>query len=229
MASISISGGASPSVAVYGKALNATVALGSGSGHDTINLGLGNDTIVQTGQATTVGSGSLGSSSITGGTLGEVQTTLHNALTDVSGVTTGVGLYGGAVSTVIGGALDEVTTFAQNTLKDTRTDLSGVFSGVSQDVATITGGTGGDSLAGGAGKNVFEFLSGDAGGHHTITNFVSQDQLYVDGYSLSYLAAQHDISVQGGNTFINIDGGKTSIELKGFTGLNSSEIVTHKS
>jgi len=227
LASISISGGASPSVAVYGKTLNATVALGTGSGHDTINLGLGNDTIVQTGQAT-VGSGSLGSSSITGGTLGEVQTTLQNAGTDVSGVTHGVGLYGGAVTTVIGGALDEIQTFAQNTVKDTRTDLSGVFSGVSQDVATITGGAGGDTLTGGAGKNVFEFLSSEAGGHHTITNFVSQDQLYVDGYSLSYLAAQHDISVQGGNTFINIDGGKTSIELKGFTGLNSSEIVTHK-
>jgi Ca2+-binding RTX toxin-like protein len=228
LASISISGGASPSVAVYGKNLSLTAALGSSSGHDTINLGLGNDTIVQTGQAT-VGSGSFGSSSITGGTLGEVQTTLQNAGTDVSGVTHGVGLYGGAVSTVIGGALDEIQTFAQNTLKDTRTDLSGVFSGVKQDVATITGGTGGDTLTGGAGKNVFEFLSSEAGGHHTITNFVSQDQLYVNGYSLSYLAAQHDISVQGGNTFINIDGGKTSIELKGFTGLNSSEIVTHKS
>jgi Ca2+-binding RTX toxin-like protein len=158
-----------------------------------------------------------------------VQTTLQNAGTDVSGVTHGVGLYGGAVSTVIGGALDEIQTFAQNTVKDTRTDLSGVFSGVSQDVATITGGAGGDTLTGGAGKNLFEFLSADSGGAHTITNFVSQDQLYVNGYSLSYLAAQHDISVQGGNTFINIDGGKTSIELKGFTGLNSSEIVTHKS
>jgi hypothetical protein len=52
--------------------------------------------------------------------------------------------------------------------------------------------------------------------------------MYVEGYSLSYLQSHHDISTQGGNTYISIDGGKTSIELKGFTGLNSSEITTHK-
>jgi hypothetical protein len=50
----------------------------------------------------------------------------------------------------------------------------------------------------------------------------------VDGYSLSYLQAHHDISSQGGNTYISIDGGKSSIELKGISSLTNSESVIHK-
>lgn len=252
MANISISGGTSPSVAVYGKNLGVTAGLGIDSvgaanvntsvkigalsttgfseslnplaGVDTINLGSGSDTIVPTGQAT-VG-GILGNAFETGSaTLGNTfetaGVTTANARTDVSGVLGGAKM---DVATVIGGALDDVRTTAQNG----KTDLSGVFSGVKAYENAIVGTAGVDTLTGGAGKNVFEFLGADAGGQHTITNFVSSDQMYVEGYSLSYLQSHHDISTQGGNTYINLDGGKTTIELTGVSGLNSSEITTHK-
>jgi hypothetical protein len=239
LASISIAGGTSPTVAVYGGNLGATAGLGSDSvgsvqvggtvslgnlsqlnGNDTINLGSGSDTIVQSGQATVSGAfnTAMTDASVAGG---EAQTTLGNVGTSLSGVTAGVQAQ---AATVIGGALDTATVTAQNTTAS----LAGVFSGVKADVTAILGSSGVDTLTGGAGNTVFEFLGADAGGQHTITNFVSTDQLYVEGYSLSYLQANNDISTQGGNTYINIDGGKTSIELKGITNLNSSEITTHK-
>ncbi len=65
-------------------------------------------------------------------------------------------------------------------------------------------------------------------GDNAITNFVSANPMSVDGYSLSYLQAHHDISSQGGNTYISIDGGKSSIELKGISSLTNSESVIHK-
>ena len=64
------------------------------------------------------------------------------------------------------------------------------------------------------------------GGQHVIKNFVSGDQLYIEGYSLS--ALQSDISTHGGNTYISIDGGKTTIELEGVTHLKASDITTNK-
>jgi len=249
LASISIAGGTSPTVAVYGKNLGLTAGLGTdtvgsvqvsgtasvgnlsqlsvnqgvglpATGNDTINLGSGSDTIVQSGQATVSSAFNTATTyaSIAGG---EAQTTLGNVGTEVSGVTSGVQA---EAATIIGGALDSATVTAQNT----NASLTGVFSGVNADSNAILGTAGVDSLTGGAGQNVFEFLAENAGGQHTITNFVSTDQLYVEGYSLAYLQANNDISTQGGNTYISIDGGKTSIELKGFTGLNSSEITTHK-
>jgi Ca2+-binding RTX toxin-like protein len=93
---------------------------------------------------------------------------------------------------------------------------------------TFVGGSGQDTMTGSGKHNVFEFLKSESGGQHVITNFVSGDQLYVEGHSLSYLQAHHDITVSGGNTYISIDGGKTMIELKGFTGLHNSDITTHK-
>jgi hypothetical protein len=249
LASISIAGGTSPTVAVYGKGLGLTLGLGSDSvgslhvgttvslgnltplglnvnlqlptaGNDTINLGSGSDTIVQSGQATVSSAFNtlMTDASVAGG---EVQTTLGNAGAVVSGILGGVQA---EAATVIGGALDTATVTAQNT----NASLAGVFSGVKADVNAILGSTGVDTLTGGSGQNVFEFLGADAGGQHTISNFVSTDQLYVEGHSLSYLLANNDISTQGGNTYINLDGGKTSIELKGITTLNSSEITTHK-
>jgi hypothetical protein len=190
------------------------------AGNDTINLGSGSDTIVQSGQATVGGAFNtvMTDATVAGG---EAQTTLGNAGSVVSGVTGGVQA---DAATVIGGALATANVTAQNT----NASLAGVFSGVKADVKAIVGSSGVDTLTGGSGHNVFEFLGADAGGQHTITNFVSTDQLYVEGYSLSYLQANNDISTQGGNTYINIDGGKTSIELKGITNLNSSEITTHK-
>jgi hypothetical protein len=86
-----------------------------------------------------------------------------------------------------------------------------------------------DSAIGGAGSNVFEFLSGQHDGQHVITNFVSgQDKLYLEGYSLSYLQQHGEINSHGGNTYISLDSGKTTIELKGVSSLHSSDITTHK-
>ncbi len=242
MANISITGGTSPSVAVYGNNLGVSAGIGSDSvgnttvggslsaaglntltindsikslsalGVDTINLGSGADSIVQSGQATVANAFSTTS------------VTLANTATSLNGVLGGAKADTSAVATVIGGALDEARVTAQNG----RTDVSGVFSGVKTDAATVLGGTGVSTLTGGTGSTLFEFLGNETGGQSTITNFVSTDKMYVEGYSLSYLQSHHDISTQGGNTYISIDGGKTSIELKGFTGLNSSEITTHK-
>ena len=95
------------------------------------------------------------------------------------------------------------------------------------------GGSGHDTMTGGKGSNLFQFLSTAQGGveHGTtiISNFVAKDQLYLEGNSLASLNAAHDITISGGNTYIKLDGGTTTIELKGFTGLTNSEITqSHK-
>jgi len=90
---------------------------------------------------------------------------------------------------------------------------------------TFVGGSGYDTMTGGAGRNLFEFIQSAAGGQHVITNFVSgQDQLYLEGYSLSYLQSHHDITVSGGNTYISLDGGKTTVELQGITSLKGTDV-----
>lgn len=93
---------------------------------------------------------------------------------------------------------------------------------------TFVGGSGHDTMIGGTGHNLFEFLKSYAGGHHVITNFVHGDKLYLEGHSLHYLESHNDITTKDGNTYIKLDHGKTTIELKGFTGLDSSDITHHK-
>lgn len=95
---------------------------------------------------------------------------------------------------------------------------------------TFMGGSGQSMMTGGTGHNLFEVAGfSGIGGTDVITNFVSgNDQLYLEGQSLAYLQSQHDISTSGGNTLIKLDGGQTTVELKGFTSLASSDITTHK-
>jgi hypothetical protein len=60
------------------------------------------------------------------------------------------------------------------------------------------------------------------GGQHVLTNFVAgEHSLQVDTHSLSYLQKPADVSSHGGSTYIKMDGGHTTIELK-------SDIHTHK-
>jgi hypothetical protein len=239
LANISITGGTSPSIGVYLNNLGTSAGVGvdtvgstnvSGTvtvansttalsesikplGVDTINLGSGSDTIVATGQASVASvfnNALLDGQTLVGNTGTTAGVTVANARTDVA--------------TVIGGALDTAKVTAQNGI----TDVSGVFSGVKADVKAVAGTAGLDTMSGGAARSTLASLGSDATSQHTIGNFVSGAPLVVDGYSLSYLAAHPDVSTQGGNTVISIDGGKTSIELKGFTGLSGSESTTHK-
>lgn len=91
---------------------------------------------------------------------------------------------------------------------------------------TFVGGSGHETMIGGSGHDIFQFHEGQAGGQHVIENFVSgQDQLFIEGHSLDYLQSHHDVSTSGGNTFITIDGGKTTIELQGVTSLKASDVT----
>jgi serralysin len=169
------------------------------SGHDTINLGSGNDTIVELGKATV--NGAFGSVTVSGGVLTTAQ--LNDGTHQVTALLGNATLAGGfGPSELVGGLGND----------------------------TFVGGTGSDTMVGGFGTNLFEFLSGsgNAGGHHVINNFVSgQDQLYIEGQSLSYLQSQGDVTSHGGSTYISLSDG-TTIQLKGVAHLNSSDVTTHK-
>ena len=174
-------------------------------GTDTINLGKGQYTVWEQGHATVTGA--FGSATISGGTL-EIQ---GHHVTEEIAVNGKMTLLGGSANTefVAGGGY---------------TVMKG---GTGND--TFVGGSGHDTMIGGSGHDLFEFLKQQQGGHHVIENFVSgQDQLYLEGHSLSWLQSQHDIHSSGGNTFISLDGGKTMIELEGVSTLSSSDVTTHK-
>lgn len=178
-------------------------------GHDTITLGTGADTIFEHGQATVYGAG--GSATITGGQLDVINT--HCGIHELAAMS--------GNATLIGG--DQTNRFIAGTGSVV------MQGGSSLGTDTFIGGSGHDTMTGGGHHNLFEFLTNEKGGQTVITNFVSgQDQLYVEGRSLSYLTQHHDISTSGGNTFITIDGGATTIELKGITSLGSSDVTTHK-
>jgi Ca2+-binding RTX toxin-like protein len=203
-------GGGQDSIAMYegGKVFEHGI-----HGHDTIDWGSGKLTVNVQGQATVYGSEApgkfdLGLATIHGGEF-KVSYSSESGLkeTAVSGKMT---LMGGRAPTEFVGGTGKTVMIGSN----------------AND--TFVGGSGSDTMTGGTKHNLFEFLSSEAGGKHVITNFVSTDKLYIEGHTLSYLQSHGDISTHDGNTYITIDGGKTTIELKGFTGLNSHEITTHK-
>jgi Ca2+-binding RTX toxin-like protein len=181
-----IAGDGNDSVAIHGLG---NIAVGSGndtlnlytggvinqtgsSGHDTINIGHGFDTIVEQGQATVQGSttyggypSTFGSATIDGGTLeiGRTHATLFGPEIAVDIAVSGnVTLLGSAASTEFVGG----------------TGSSDFIGG--SGASTFVGGSGFDTLTGGTGSNVFEFLHSEAGGQHVITNFVAGDKLYIE-------------------------------------------------
>jgi len=244
---VSISGGGKASVSVYGP--HSTVYAGSGNdsiyvhgkdgyvsvgggsdkvwlyeggqftesgagGHDTIDWGSGPLSVDVQGQATVHGSESynkfdIGLATIHGGDFKVSYSFATGDLTEtaVSGKMTLMG--GRAPTEFIGGT--------------GKTDMIG-----SHANDTFVGGSGSDTMTGGTAGNLFEFLKSEAGGHHVITNFVAGDKLYIEGHSLSYLESHNDVHTAGGNTYISTDGGKTLIELKGFTGLSDTDVTNHK-
>jgi Ca2+-binding RTX toxin-like protein len=209
-------------------------------GHDTINLGSGNDTIYEQGNATVqglssmngipgrfdhggwfrnpygapLGSSTFGSATIAGG---ELQVLHSNGVTEDMAVSGKMTLVGGQAATeFIGGSGSTVMRGGSG--NDTFVGGSGstvMRGGSGSD--TFVGGSGHDTMVGGSGHNVFEFLASEQGGQHVITNFVSSDQLDVEGQSLQYMWSHNEITTRDGNTYISVDGGKTTVELQGVT------------
>jgi RTX calcium-binding nonapeptide repeat (4 copies) len=199
-------GGGSDTISLSGNGVINETGYG---GHDTINLGFGSDTIIEQGQATIYGE--FGSATMSGGEL-----SIANAgwsMHELTALTGNATLIGGEYTNQFVGGTGSVVMKGSGLLGPD----------------TFVGGSGHDTMTGGANNNLFEFLSNEKGGQHLITNFVAgQDQLYLEGQSLSYLQQNHDISTSGGNTFIKLDGGATTVELKGITSLSNTDITTHK-
>ena len=175
-------------------------------GLDTINVGTNDAVLYEQGQATV--HGVFGALDFYGGTM-EVKY--------INGVAVEQALSGHM--TMIGGAADPEFLAGPGT--------SYMIGGKGAD--TFVGGTGHATMQGGSSYNLFEFITKEVGGQDIIKNFVSgHDQLYLEGESLAYLQAHHDITVHDGNTYITMDGGATTIELQGVTSLRASDITTIK-
>jgi Ca2+-binding RTX toxin-like protein len=189
------------------------------AGRDTIAIGPGKTTIVEQGHATVSGAhgnGAFGQATIFGGQLQVSQ--LHSGIGKISeDVTREVAVSGRM--TLVGSSA--ATEFVGGT------GSTSMVGGKGDD--TFIGGSGHETMVGGRGTDLFEFLKADQGGHALIKHFVSgHDQLYLEGRTLAYLEKHGDISTHGGNTFISLDGGKTTIELEGVTHLKASDITTNK-
>jgi Ca2+-binding RTX toxin-like protein len=210
---------------------------GSMIGNDTINLGSGNDTLTEAGRATV--HGAFGSATVEGGKFQFLQTA------DTSGGgAAGIWHADAGHSGFAGGGNNAVNAAPQYVYQDLAIngnatlvggDHSTQFIGGSGSVVmqggtgndTFMGGSGNATMTGGTGHNLFDFAFQAKGGTDVITNFVSgHDALYLEGQSLGYLQSNNDITTHGGNTYISLDGGQTTVELKGFTGhLSGSDIA----
>jgi hypothetical protein len=89
-------------------------------------------------------------------------------------------------------------------------------------VSTLTGH---DTMLGGKNADTLGFLKGQHGSAHLIQDFVTgQSKLHLaGGASLESLKSAHDtaVSSHGGNTYISLDGGKTTIALHGIAHLKA--------
>jgi len=198
------SGGGSDTINLYG---DGQIRHWGAGGHDTINLGSGNDTIIEQGHASVYGA--FGAATIVGGGL---QITHHGQETDLT-------VTGHGHETLVGS--NHRTEFVGGA------GFTHMTGGSAND--TLIGGSGHETMKGGFGHDVFSFVASEHGGQHLITDFThGQDKLYLEGHSLSYLQNHGAITHAGGNTFISLDGGQTTVELKGITSLSSSDITTHK-
>jgi hypothetical protein len=66
-----------------------------------------------------------------------------------------------------------------------------------------------------------------AGGTHVINGFFEgADKIQLVGYNLNQVFNQ-DLKVQGGNTIISLDHGRTTITLVGFTNLHKSDLTSY--
>jgi hypothetical protein len=194
------------------------VQYGAG-GHDTINLGHGHDTITEAGTATVYGA--FGSVTIQGGTYvftnkglvsSDSDAKHHDKHPDNQGPSDH---YHQHQDTFVGGSHSTHFVGGSSNLA--------MHGGSHND--TSMGGSG-HAMTGGSGHNLSDFASHGVGGTNVIMNFVSgHDKLHLEGQSLSYLQSHGDVTMSHGNTHISLDGGKTTVELKGFS---AHDVTTHK-
>jgi hypothetical protein len=215
------------------------------SGHDTINIGAGNATVYEQGHATITGA--FGTATISGGVFEIHQTGAASNTGTGTSHSAGTGSHTG--STTAHSPAASTSSHTGSTAAHSGTPenqvvgsphMSAIDSALRAQLlgsanAYVTGATGNytfitgahqESLVGSSGHNQFQTLLQRNGSTHVINNFVSgQNQLYVEGHSLAYLQQQHDISTHGGNTYISIDGGGITIELKGVSTLKATDFV----
>jgi hypothetical protein len=159
-------------------------------GHDTINLGSGNDTVFEEGRASVLGS----------------------------------------VGATVAGSIHQILQSATLIGSAAATDFIHSSTAKSLGLDSAAGGLGADSIVASTGKSVFEYLGSGAGSSQVLTNFIAgRDHVLIDGYSLSYLQKPGEITSHGGSTYINIDGGKTTIQLQGVDRLKPTDFTPHKS
>jgi len=188
--------------------------IGAG-GNDTITLGAGNDTVFEMGTAQITGA--FGAATVQGGDL-----TINQAILPGDGAlaTDDVAHFGNV--TMVAGSASAITEMEG----DFGSQVS-MLGGSGLNI--FDGGHGADTMTGGAGINFYQFDARALGGSTVITNFTSgHDQIYLEGQSLAFLQQNNDVTVTGGNTFIKLDGGATTIELKGVTNLQETDVSKFK-
>jgi len=207
------------------------VIIGAGdSGTWTIALGDGNDTVNATGSGLQIVDAGGGNNRIVLGA-GPAQVTLNGDNTVFAGsgpsTITAAGdtrsLVQGAAGnlTYVGGA--EAATVFGGSGSDT------FFGGTAAGTDVFKGGThqdtfvvgaGSETVTGGTGANVFDVVSGTAGGHELITNFTAAEQLTLQGYA----AGSATITTGTSSTVITLSD-NTQITLQNFTGLKAGNIT----
>jgi Ca2+-binding RTX toxin-like protein len=232
-------GAGSDSITLNGPGYILQANSGSMIGNDTINLGSGNDTLTEAGKATVYGA--FGSATVEGGKFQFLQLDSNGQQVNsayTSAYNPHAGAHGGGSSAAVAGSAPQYT-YQELAINGQATLLGGSQSdqliGGSGSVVmqggtgndTFMGGSGMATMTGGTGQNLFDFGFQAKGGTSVITNFVQgHDQLYLEGQSFSQL--QSEVTVQNGNTYINLDGGQTTVELKGFTGHLTANDISHK-
>jgi hypothetical protein len=102
---------------------------------------------------------------------------------------------------------------------------------VRQAVEHLPPGLGHDTTLGSQRADALGFLKAPHSSTGLIADFVSgQDKVHLQAASLESLKSRSDASVSshGGNTYISLDGGKTTIELHGVAHLKPSGIDPHR-
>jgi hypothetical protein len=221
----SISGGESRFVHIYG---NGTVHAGTGNdsiridGNGTIEVGSGKDHLTLEGSGKIVEHASLNHHGHDTINLGSGNDTILEA-----GRATVHGAFGHA--TVQGGKFEFYDHHGHGQVDEIARSGKATMVGGSHDTKFVVAGTAQATMIGGSGNNLFEITGHKHTGTDVIKNFVhGHDKLYLEGHSLSYYQAHGDVKVSHGSTFITLDGGKTTVELKGFVGLTSSDVTQHK-